>query len=158
MTGIRLAEALSALGSLVGTCVVIAVALLVLRRRNASIVAIVVPLAAFASDAVLKLLFHRPRPTGALIPLPQSYSFPSGHAMVAAATYLTIGLLLSDRLVSSRAKTLCVALCALIATAIAGSRIYLGVHYLSDVVGGLVLGAAWALAGRRFYVTRLRPQ
>jgi undecaprenyl-diphosphatase len=158
MTGIRIAEALSALGSVVGTCVVIALALAVLHRRNASIVAIVVPLAAFASDAVLKLLFHRPRPTVALIALPQSYSFPSGHAMVAAATYLTIGLLLSDRLVSFRAKTLCVALSALIAIAIAGSRVYLGVHYLSDVVGGLVLGAAWALVGRRFYVTRLRPQ
>jgi undecaprenyl-diphosphatase len=158
MTGIRIAEALSALGSVVGTCVVIVLALFVLRRRNASIVAIGVPLAAFASDAVLKLLFHRPRPTGALIPLPQSYSFPSGHAMVAAATYLTIGLLLSDRLVSPRAKTLCVALCALIAIAIAGSRVYLGVHYLSDVVGGLVLGAVCALVGRRVYVTRLRPQ
>jgi len=131
---------------------------MVLRRRNASVVAIGVPLAAFASDAVLKLLFHRPRPTGALIPLPLSYSFPSGHAMVAAATYLTIGLLLSDRLVSSRVKTLCVALSALIAMAIAGSRVYLGVHYLSDVVGGLVLGTAWALVGRRYYVTRLRPQ
>jgi len=158
MTGIQLAEALSALGGVTGTCVVIALALLVLRRRNASIVAIVVPLAAFASDAALKLLFHRPRPPGALIPLPPSYSFPSGHAMVAAATYLTLGLLLSDRLVSPRAKTLCVALAALIAIAIAGSRVYLGVHYPSDVVGGLVLGAAWALVGRRFYVTRLRPQ
>src|SRR5260221_14116066 len=115
----RLAEGLWALGGVTGTSVVITLPLLVLRRRNATIVAIVVPLAAFASDAVLKLLFHRPRPTGALIPLPQSYSFPSGHAMVAAATYLTIGLLLSDRLVSPRAKTPCCALPALIAIALA---------------------------------------
>lgn len=158
MTGIRIAEALSALGSVVGTSVVIVLALLVLRRRNAAIVAIGVPVAAFVSDALLKLLFHRSRPTGALIPLPESYSFPSGHAMVAAATYVTIGLLLADRLTTTRAKALCVALSAVIAIAIAGSRVYLGVHYLSDVVGGLVLGTALALVGRRYYVTRLRPQ
>jgi undecaprenyl-diphosphatase len=158
MTGIRIAEALSALGSVPGTCVVIALALAVLRHRNAAIVAIGVPLAAYVSDTLLKLLFHRARPAVALIALPQSYSFPSGHAMVAAATYLTIGLLLADRLATTRAKALCVTLCALIAIAIAGSRVYLGVHYLSDVVGGLVLGTALALVGRRYYVTRLRPQ
>jgi undecaprenyl-diphosphatase len=158
MTGVRIAEALSALGSVVGTCVVIALALVVLRRRNAAIVAIGVPLAAFLSDTLLKLLFHRPRPLAAAIPLPASYSFPSGHATVAAATYLTIGLLLADRLTTRRAKILCVALCALIALAIAGSRVYLGVHYLSDAAGGLVLGTALALVGRRYYVTRLRPQ
>jgi undecaprenyl-diphosphatase len=158
MTGLHIATALSALGSVTGVGGVIALALLVLRRRSAAVVAIGVPLAAFVTDTLLKLVFHRARPAGALIPLPQSYSFPSGHATVAAATYLTIGLLLSDRLSGTRAKTLCVALCAVIAIAIGGSRVYLGVHYLSDVVGGLVLGAAWALAGRRFYVTRLRPQ
>ena len=158
MTGLQIATALSALGSLAGVAGVIALALLALRRRNAAIVAIGVPLAAFVTDTLLKLLFHRARPAGALIPLPQSYSFPSGHATVAAATYLTIALLLSDRFASTRAKTLCVAVCALIAIAIGGSRVYLGVHYLSDVVGGLILGTAWALVGRRFYVTRLRPQ
>ena len=154
----QIAEALSALGSVVGTCVVIALALVVLRRRNAAIVAIGVPLAGFLTDTFLKLVFRRPRPTAALIPLPQSYSFPSGHALVAAATYVTIGLLLADRLTTKRAKTLCVAFCAVIAIAIAGSRVYLGVNYLSDVVGGLLLGTALALAGRRYYVTRLRPQ
>jgi len=158
MTGLRIAEALSALGSVVGTCVVIALALVVLHRRNAAIVAIGVPVAGFLTDTLLKVLFHRPRPTNALVPLPQSYSFPSGHALVAAATYLTIGLLLADRLATARAKTVCVTLCALIALAIAGSRVYLGVHYLSDVVGGLVLGTALALVGRRYYVARLRPQ
>jgi undecaprenyl-diphosphatase len=158
MTGIRIAEALSALGSLVGTCAVISLALVVLRRRHAAIVAIGVPLGAFLTDTLLKLLFHRPRPLEAAIPLPSSYSFPSGHATVAAATYLTLGLLLADRLASRRAKTLCVTLGALLAVAIAGSRVYLGVHYPSDVVGGLVLGTAWALLGRRYYVTRLRPQ
>ncbi len=158
MTGMRIAEALSALGGVVGTCVVIALALVVLRRRNATIVAIGVPLAAFVTDTLLKLVFHRARPAGALIPLPPSFSFPSGHATVAAATYLTLGLLLSDEFASTRAKVLCVALSALVAVAIAGSRVYLGVHYLSDVVGGLVLGTVWALVGRWVYVTRLRPQ
>jgi undecaprenyl-diphosphatase len=158
MTGLHIAEALSALGSVAGVSGVVALALLVLRRRYAAIVAIAVPLAAFLSDTLLKLLFHRPRPAGGLIPEPQSFSFPSGHATVAAATYLTLALLLSDRLSSTRAKTLSVTLGALVAIAIAGSRVYLGVHYLSDVVAGLILGTAWALVGRRFYVTRLRPQ
>src|SRR5260370_23649246 len=139
MTGWQTATARWALGSVPGVAGVIAVALLVLHRGNAAIVAISVPVVAFVADALLKLLFHRARPAGALIPLPQSYSFPSGHATVAAATYLTIGLLLSDRLSSTRAKALCLAFCALIAIAIRGRRVYLGLHYLSDVVGGLVL-------------------
>lgn len=158
MTGVRIAIVLSALGSPPGVSAAIALTLLVLRRRSAAIVAIGVPLGAFLTDAVLKVLIHRPRPLAAAIPLPSSYSFPSGHATVAAATYLTLGLLLADRLATPRAKALCVALGALLAVAIAGSRVYLGVHYLSDVIGGLVLGTAWAVVGRRYYVARLRPQ
>ena len=156
--GLTIALALSALGSPTGVSVAIVLTLLALRRRSAAIVAIGVPLGAFLTDTLLKLLFHRPRPLEAAIPLPSSYSFPSGHATVAAATYLTLAVLLADRLGTRRAKTLCVALGALLAIAIAGSRVYLGVHYLSDVVGGLVLGTAWAVAGRRYYVARLRPQ
>ena len=158
MTGVQVGVALSALGSLVGVSVAIALALIVLRRRDAAVVAIGVPLAAFVSTELLKLLFHRARPLEAAIVMPHSFSFPSGHATAAAATYLTLGLLLADRLRGAAGKSVCVALCALMAVAIAGSRVYLGVHYLSDVVGGLTLGTAWALAGRRFYIARLRPQ
>lgn len=143
MTELRLAEALSALGSPVGTCIVIALALVVLRRRNAAIVAIGVPFAAYLTDTLLKLVVRRPRPATALIALPESYSFPSGHALVAAATYLTIGLLFADRMATRRAKILCVAFCAVIAIAIAGSRVYLGVHYLSDVLAGIAGGFFW---------------
>jgi undecaprenyl-diphosphatase len=157
MTGVQVALAVSALGNAWGVSVVLALAMLALRRRNAAIVALGVPVVAFLSDALLKLLVHRPRPPGALIPEPQSFSFPSGHATVAAATYLTIGLLLADRLSGKMAKASCVGVCAVIAIAIGASRVYLGVHYLSDVLGGLVLGTAWAFVGRRLYVTRLRP-
>jgi undecaprenyl-diphosphatase len=158
MTGLQVGVALSALGSLVGVSAAITLALLVLRRRNAAVVAIAVPLAAFLSSELLKLIFHHARPLHALIPVPHSYSFPSGHATAAAATYITLGLLLADRLTGATAKRLCLAASVLIALAIAGSRVYLGVHYLSDVVAGLALGTAWALVGRRVYVTRLRPQ
>ena len=158
MTGLQVGVALSALGSPIGVSVAIALALLVLRRRNAAVVAIGVPLAAFLSSELLKLLFHHARPLRALIPLPSSYSFPSGHATAAAATYLTLGLLLADRLTGATAKRLCIAASVLIALAIAWSRVYLGVHYVSDVVAGLVLGTVWALVGRRLYVARLRLQ
>jgi undecaprenyl-diphosphatase len=94
----------------------------------------------------LKRAFDRPRP--ALVPHLQEVmtsSFPSGHAMLSAATYLTLGTLLM-RLVKGRlAKFYCIAI-AMLATLLVGStRVFLGVHYPTDVLAGWLIGMLWAL-------------
>jgi undecaprenyl-diphosphatase len=100
-----------------------------------------------ALSSLLKLGFDRPRPD--LIPhLTHVYStsFPSGHAMVSAVVYMTLGTLLA-REVSGLWSKFYVMSVAIIVTGLVGlSRLYLGVHWPSDVVAGWAAFASWALA------------
>ena len=95
---------------------------------------------------LLKIVFDRPRPADALV-LETSASFPSGHATVAMAFYgFIIYLLLKQT--SKKINRILIGLCgALIITAIGFSRLYLGVHYLSDVLVGYLVGGLWLLIG-----------
>lgn len=96
----------------------------------------------------LKLLVGRDRPE--VVPhLVQvsNASYPSGHAMLAAATYLTVAAMLARAQPRRRARVYLLALAVLLVVLIGVSRLYLGVHWPSDVLGGWCLGSAWALAG-----------
>lgn len=75
-----------------------------------------------------------------------SSSFPSGHASAATLTYLTLGLLLASAQERRRARVFIITSALLIAVLVGFSRVYLGVHWPSDVVAGWAFGAAWAIA------------
>ena len=98
-------------------------------------------------NETLKEVFQRARP--AIVPHLQNVmtlSFPSGHAMNSAAVYLTLGALtmrLADRRVT---KWYCMAAAMLLTFLVGTSRIFLGVHYPTDVLAGWLLGMTWALA------------
>ena len=94
----------------------------------------------------LKALFQRERPSFEdPIATASSFSFPSGHALVSLAVYGALACVLLDGLRSRRARAACVAGTALLVAAIGFSRLYLGVHYLSDVLAGLGVALAWLL-------------
>ncbi len=95
----------------------------------------------------LKSMLHRPRPE--LVPhlaTVSNASFPSGHAMISAAIYLTIGLMLSEVQTRRSARIFVMTFCSLLVLLIGVSRIYLGVHWPTDVLSGWCLGSIWALA------------
>jgi undecaprenyl-diphosphatase len=125
----------------------LSIAFLLLRRwkRPADDVALVVIAAGSALlPTVVKLIVARPRPTVEQLNSLKSLSFPSEHTTQAAAIYLIIAILLSKGL-SLRWRQVLVTLAVLIALAVAWSRVYLGVHYPTDVAAGLLLGWSWAL-------------
>jgi membrane-associated phospholipid phosphatase len=94
----------------------------------------------------LKALFQRERPSFEdPVATASSFSYPSGHALVSVAVYGGLAYLLSDSLRSPRARAACLGAAALGVVAIGFSRLYLGVHYLSDVVAGYTVGVAWLL-------------
>jgi undecaprenyl-diphosphatase len=90
----------------------------------------------------LKELFHRPRPDNPLVPA-SGFSFPSGHAMMSIAFYGAVAYLLGRNHPDSRPARFLAGVFTLFILAIGISRVYLGVHYPSDVLAGFAAGGAW---------------
>ena len=113
--------------------------------------------AAELSTEMLKLFYDRPRPDlvqhGSFV---YSHSFPSGHSTLSAAAVLTAAMILASLERRRRAKTFVFAAAILLIVGIGVSRVYLGVHWPTDVLAGWTLGAGWALAAR-IALTATRP-
>jgi membrane-associated phospholipid phosphatase len=103
---------------------------------------------------LLKLLTARPRPTRELAEiyiLHPSHSFPSGHVVNYVALYGFIFYLVYVRMARSPRRAALLAVCAAMIALVGPSRVYLGAHWGSDVVGGYAVGAVWLLAVIEFY-------
>jgi undecaprenyl-diphosphatase len=120
--------------------------LLIVRKRAAALLLLVAVVGGQILSTLLKTLVARSRPDIALdAPHVFTASFPSGHAMLSAVTYLTIGALLT-RIETSKAARIYLMVLAIILTVTIGvSRVYLGVHWPTDVLGGWFIGSAWAV-------------
>lgn len=129
------------------TFVVLSAALfLALAGKRASALAVCIAGGGAALlGVVLKGWFDRPRPD--LVPhavRALNESFPSGHATGAAAVYLTLGVLLARAVPDPEAKLWLVVVTIAVTLMVAASRVYLGVHWPTDVLAGVAVGAAWA--------------
>ena len=147
-------------GSTVLSLVILAVVgflLLQARYRTALVVAIT-SISGEVISTVLKQTFNRARPS--VVPhLRDVYtmSFPSGHAMESAIVYLTLGAILMRATESRLTKLYCLGMAMLLTLLVGVSRVYLGVHYPTDVIGGWMIGFVWAsvcwMAAARFETT-----
>jgi len=119
--------------------------LLMARKRGAALLVAVAVVGGMLLSTGLKLGFERPRPE--LVPHATrvyTASFPSGHATLSAVAYLTLGALLARVQERRRIKAFIMGLAVAITLLVGLSRLYLGVHWPSDVLAGWAIGAAWA--------------
>ncbi|MBP0446363.1 phosphatase PAP2 family protein [Roseomonas sp. SSH11] len=145
----EVARDITGLGShviLIGLTLAVTGYLVLVRKRAAALLVLASIGGGTALSAGLKVLFQRPRPD--LVPHAvevYTASFPSGHAMLSAVTYLTLGAIIAQ--VEARWRTRGYVLFLAITTTllVGASRVYLGVHWPTDVLAGWCLGAAWAL-------------
>jgi undecaprenyl-diphosphatase len=127
-----------------GTCVVLAFGLA--RWRRATVALLVTMAGAALLNFTLKQLFGRERPEpffGA--PLPESYSFPSGHALLSFCFYGMIAAVMTVRVKGAGRRVFVWAGAVLLVALIGFSRIYLGVHYPSDVAAGYAAAFVWVM-------------
>ena len=120
--------------------------LLSIRRRTEAAWLAASVVGASLANATIKHLLHRPRPQ--VVPhltMVDNASFPSGHAMISAAILLTVGAMIAETEKSRRARVAIMSFFALLVALIGMSRIYLGVHWPTDVLAGWCFGAGWAL-------------
>src|SRR5690606_21025420 len=138
---------LTALGSfsVLGLMVIAVLGYLLLTgKRVMALLVLVSVIGGTLVSSVLKELFSRPRPSLEHAAEVFTASFPSGHALISTVTYLTLGALLARVQASARLRVYIIGIAVLLSLVIGLSRLYLGVHYPTDVLAGWCLGAAWA--------------
>jgi undecaprenyl-diphosphatase len=141
-------RAITWLGSVNGSVAISVSAVVLARRRPRSAAQVAAgAVGGILAELFFKRLFRRKRPELLEhLEVVRSTSFPSGHAMAAASLYLTLAFVASrSRALGRRRATLLFGTAAL-ATTVGATRVYLGVHWPTDVLGGLALGTAWACA------------
>ncbi len=100
---------------------------------------------------LLKILFSRERPLEAIIKIPTDYSFPSGHTFFAVGFYGLVAYFISKSSINKGIKVLFISIITLLIFLIGISRIYLGVHHFTDVIGGTVFGVLGLLISINTY-------
>lgn len=141
---------LTALGGVTVLTLVAVLAVVFLLTRGRTMQALYTALATGGgaiAGALLKSLFARPRPE--IVPHlveVNSLSFPSGHSMNSAIVYLTLAVMISRSFEERKTRIFVIGVAAILVLTIGFTRLYLGVHYPTDVLGGWTVGATWALA------------
>lgn len=136
---------LGSVAVLSGVVALVAGFLFLSRHHAASLFVIAASLGGLGLNNLLKTFFGRDRPDEALRLVEiSSHSFPSGHAMSSATIYLTLAVLLVRLVERRREKAYIFGAALLLSFCVGLSRVYLGVHYPTDVIAGWAAGVAWA--------------
>ena len=126
-------------------------------RKRAAWLMIITMAGGLLLERLLKLLFHRTRPEpffGTL--LPSSYSFPSGHALLSCCFFGALAAMLTVREPSRKVRIAVWTVAAMLVASIGFSRVYLGVHYATDVIAGYAAAVVWVFCVGSVYKWRTR--
>jgi undecaprenyl-diphosphatase len=126
-------------------CALMCLALALTRRFGLAVYLAAVTSAGGLLNHALKLMMRRDRPSGSIVPVPESFAFPSGHTFGSVVCYGMCAYVLL-RLAPARRDPLIVAMACFIVLVIGMSRIVIGVHFPGDVIGGFAAGGAWLAA------------
>ena len=141
---------LTALGGIavLGLFALVVTGFLILQRKRLSALLLVLGLAGgVALSEGLKALFGRERPPEALQAVETlNASFPSGHSLLSAVFYLSIGVMLTRAFPKRRFKAYVIGVAVLLTLIVGLTRVYLAAHWATDVLAGWCVGAAWAMA------------
>ena len=138
--------ALGGVAVLVLTTVVVSLFFLLQRRWSTALYIFATVGGGIVLSSIAKEFFDRPRPD--LVPhgsLVHTASFPSGHSMMAAVAYLTLGAMVARAQTRRALKVYTLAVAVLLTLLVGISRVYMGVHWPTDVAAGWLGGGAWAI-------------
>ena len=138
----------TALGSYAFVIIIVTAAvgyLLLMRKYGLALLLVAAEAGGMLFSTLLKELFDRPRPDLEHAARVFTASFPSGHATLSAVTFLTLGALLTRTTTDRKSKLYFMAAAIVLTMMVGLSRLYLGVHYPSDILAGWCIGAAWAV-------------
>ncbi|KMY54125.1 hypothetical protein AC623_09420 [Bacillus sp. FJAT-27231] len=132
-------------------CILLTIAIMlflytVLHHRKELILFIWVVTGSELLNLILKIVFHRARPAIHRMVEANGFSFPSGHSMAAFSLYGIVAFLLWRHVKTSFGRSMLIGIGVILTGAIGVSRIYLGVHYPSDVAGGYLASGSWLTA------------
>lgn len=121
------------------------IALIVIREKKIGLLMFFNLILISGANALLKNLVQRPRPDGYRLISERGYSFPSGHSMISTAFYGLIIYYISIYVKNKKLKHALYTIISLLIILIAFSRVYLGVHYASDVIAGFLISIAYLI-------------
>ncbi|HKS95263.1 MAG TPA: phosphatase PAP2 family protein [Terriglobia bacterium] len=125
------------------------------RRRDEMRLLLITMGGAVVLDNVLKLVVHRPRPTPFFVGKPMTFSFPSGHSLISLCFYGLLAGLLTLHMTRGWSRAVVWGIAAILIGLIGLSRIYLGVHWPSDVIAGYAAAIVWMGAVRLYVLPRI---
>lgn len=135
----------SFLGSGIFLISLVASLLLLLKNKKDGLLASINIALIYIINNIIKVIIRRPRPSGYNLIIEKSFSFPSGHSMVSTAVYGFLIYLIYKNINNRKLKYLLIILSFMVIILICISRVYLGVHYLSDTLGGFFFSISYLM-------------
>ena len=136
----KIMTSITNVGSAYALIVICILLLCFMKDRKMAVKIIINLIFVFITSQVLKIIFHRPRPDELYLVKVYDYSYPSGHAMVSLVFYGYLLYLINKSKLNKIFKVLFMIIIPILLLAIFFSRLYLGVHYLSDIISGILFG------------------